>query len=165
MTFADKWGDGGYSAFLDSERWRWISEMVKARDRRCRACGGRADVVHHLCYCRGADTDAGHLTTLCFDCHELFHAHSRPACVTCGPSVQTVTNEPEPVAVVVAPRGLSDPEAEALRQEALAATDDATQVALLSRLHTRLRILKVGTPPEKRVGEVMPKFVNPNSPA
>lgn len=137
MVHASNWGEGGYRAFLESDRWRWLSAMVRNRDRRCRACGGRPEVVHHLCYCAGADTDADHLTTLCSKCHELFHANARPACSVCGPSVQVITSEPEPVAVTVAPRRCVDPELDALRLELEATSDSDAEKALLRRFHAR----------------------------
>lgn len=67
----------GYRHYLETERWKAISEKIKRRDGyRCRLCNSEENLqAHHRTYAHKGDEEnhLGDLTTLCGDCHTAFH--------------------------------------------------------------------------------------------
>lgn len=68
-----------YLAYLDSGQWKETRSLALARDgHRCRVCNREKHLdVHHRTYARLFSEDLGDLTTLCRNCHELYHNETR----------------------------------------------------------------------------------------
>ena len=65
-----------YKEYLASERWKTLSEAVKARaEHRCQVCNSGGELhVHHRSYeRRELPEEIFDLVALCKKCHELFH--------------------------------------------------------------------------------------------
>ena len=62
-----------YEQYLASDLWRKIRNRVLARDgKKCRACGRRASIVHHMSYHKEVmdGINDGWLVSLCRKCHD-----------------------------------------------------------------------------------------------
>jgi 5-methylcytosine-specific restriction endonuclease McrA len=73
-----------YREYLASPGWRAKAEaMLWIAGYRCQVCNTHRDEatldVHHRTYERVGGERPGDLIVLCRDCHELFHAGSKPA--------------------------------------------------------------------------------------
>lgn len=71
----------GYQAYLQSGWWGIKRVQAKHRDwNMCRVCGSKGNLeVHHITYERICDESDEDLTTLCRECHSLFHQHHKLA--------------------------------------------------------------------------------------
>lgn len=70
--------EANYDGYLLSDHWKAFRRKILKRDRRCRACDGKAEVVHHLTYRRLGRELMEDALALCFDCHSKIHlSHSR----------------------------------------------------------------------------------------
>jgi 5-methylcytosine-specific restriction endonuclease McrA len=56
--------------------WRKVSAIVKARDGKCRLCGGLGHDCHHIEFrSRGGRDEPSNLILVCRTCHENLHGH------------------------------------------------------------------------------------------
>jgi hypothetical protein len=64
-----------YSKYLAGDKWKKIRALVLERDKkRCRACGKRAQVVHHIRYPKNlGEEKLEWLFSLCAPCHDEIH--------------------------------------------------------------------------------------------
>jgi len=63
-----------YTRYLRSAKWRTKQQSVMKRDGyKCRLCGKRATIVHHLTYARIFNEQPYDLVAVCKTCHELLH--------------------------------------------------------------------------------------------
>jgi len=63
-----------YNRYLKSEQWEQKALKVRRRDKfRCRKCGERGWIVHHLTYERVGKEHMRDLITVCDACHKRLH--------------------------------------------------------------------------------------------
>lgn len=63
-----------YARYLRSAKWRTKQQSIMKRDGyKCRLCGKRATMVHHLTYARIFNEQPYDLVAICKSCHDLLH--------------------------------------------------------------------------------------------
>ena len=69
----------GYKEYLISPEWKYIRDKRLQYDGyRCRICNTAKNLqVHHRTYARIYKEELDDLTTLCGDCHEMYHVEDK----------------------------------------------------------------------------------------
>ena len=69
-----------YKEYLNTKHWKKVRDKVKARDKRCKLCNGKAPFnIHHRSYRNKGkpNKEINDLVLLCADCHDLFHKYKK----------------------------------------------------------------------------------------
>lgn len=73
-------GHDDYDDYLRSDHWQTVKSWFwnKNKNRHCKGCGGRAEVIHHLTYKRLGAEKPYDLAAVCRSCHEAIHENELP---------------------------------------------------------------------------------------